>query len=79
MTDSGSHFDNEEVWGYCEVHGIQHIKTPAYTPWTNGLVENTNKILLECLRRMCVPNLDLMEETDAGAWEKWPDYLEEVI
>ena len=28
---------------------------------------------------MCAPNLDLMEEMDAGAWEKWPDYLEEAI
>ena len=77
--DSGSHFNNEEVCRYCEAHDIQHIKMPAYTPWTNSLVENTNKILLEHLRRMCVPNLDLTEEMDAGAWEKWPDYLKEAI
>ena len=79
MTDGVSHFDNEEVHRYCEEHGIQHIKTPAYAPWTNGLVENANKILLECLRRLCAPNLDLGEEMEAVAWEKWPDYLEEAI
>ena len=73
------HFDNEEVHRYCEEHGIQHIKTPAYAPWTNGLVENTNKILLECLRWLCTPNLDLDEEMVAAAWKKWPDYLEEAI
>ena len=78
MTDGGSHFDNEEVRGYCEVHGIQHI-TPAYAPWTNGLVENMNKILLEHLRWLCTPNLDHGIEMEAAAWEKWPDYLEEVI
>ena len=79
MTDSGSHFDNEEVRRYCEAHGIQHIKTPAYTPWTNSLVENANKILLERLRRLCAPNLDHGEEMEAAAWEKWPDYLKEAI
>ena len=79
MTDGSSHFDNEEVRRYCEMHNIQHVKTPAYAPWTNGLVENVNKILLERLRRMCVLNLDLTEEMDAGGWEKWPDYFEEAI
>ena len=79
MMDGGSHFDNEEVHQYCEEHGIQHIKTPAYALWTNGLVENANKILLECLRRLCAPNLNLGEEMEAVAWEKWLDYLEEAI
>src|SRR6266481_7063799 len=82
MTDGGSHFNNEEVQGYCEVQDIRHITTPAYAPWTNGLIENVNKILLGCLRRMCARNLDEMEETDKGPGptpEKWPDHLEEAI
>ena len=79
MMDSGSHFDNEEVHRYCKAHDIQHIKMLAYAPWINGLVENANKILLECLRQMCAPNLDLMEEMDVGAWEKWLDDFEEAI
>src|SRR6266481_4705080 len=82
MTDGGSHFDNEEVQGYCEAQDIRHITTPAYAPWMNGLIENANKILLGHLRRMCAPNLDETEETDTGPGptpEKWPDHLEEAI
>src|SRR6266481_8134430 len=62
MTDGGSHFNNEEVQGCCEVQDIWHITTPAYAPWTNGLIENANKILLSCLRRMCALNLDETED-----------------
>src|SRR6266481_5769705 len=82
MTDGGSHFDNEEVQGYCEVQDIWHVTTPAYAPWMNGLIENTNKILLGRLRQMCAPNLDEMEETGTGPGptpEKWLDHLEEAI
>ena len=50
MTDGGSHFDNEEVNTYCRENGIEHITTPAYTPWTNRLIENLNKILLGHLK-----------------------------
>ena len=31
------------------------------------------------MRRLCAPNLDLDEEMEAVAWEKWPHYLEEAI
>src|SRR6266481_6405159 len=82
MTDGGSHFNNEEVQGYCEVQDIRHITTPAYAPWTNGLIKNANKILLGHLRRMCTLNLDETEETDTGPGpmpEKWLDHLEEAI
>src|SRR6266481_5882427 len=82
MTDGGSYFDNEEVQQYCEAQDIQHITMPAYAPWTNGLIENANKILLGHLRRMCAPNLDETEETGTGPGpmpEKWLDHLEEAI
>jgi len=46
MTDRGSHFDNNEVNAFCSGYGIEHITTPAYAPWTNGLIENVNKIIL---------------------------------
>src|SRR6266481_10001739 len=82
MTDGGLHFNNEEVQGYCEAQDIRHITTPEYAPWMNSLIENTNKILLGRLRRICTPNLDEMEETGTGPSptpEKWPDHLEEAI
>src|SRR6266481_1589400 len=78
MTDGGLHFDNEEVGAYCKAQDIRHITMLAYTPWTNGLVENANKILLGRLKRMCALNLD----ADTGCNpkpEKWPNYLEEAI
>ena len=31
------------------------------------------------MRWLCALNLDLDEEVEAAAWEKWPDYLEEAI
>src|SRR6266481_9401180 len=78
MTDGGSHFNNEEVQAYCEAQDIRHITTPAYTPWTNGLMENANKILLSHLKRMCAPDLDADTGRDPMP-EKWPDFLEEAI
>src|SRR5215472_9317747 len=82
MADGGSHFRNEEVSKFCEARGIQHITTPAYAPWTNGLIENANKILLGRLRRLCAPDIDDSGErsTDAKATPvSWPDHLEEAV
>lgn len=50
MADGGSHFDNGTVSDFCAEHGITHITMAVYTPWVNGLVEGTNKILLGRLK-----------------------------
>lgn len=76
MTDGGKHFDNEEVKTWCEKYNTKHYNTkryvtPTYTPWVNGLIEGTNKLLLGRLKYMCAPHLgednikdvSLLEET----------------
>ena len=82
MTDGGSHFDNEEVDTYCRENNIEHITTPAYTLWTNGLIENSNKILLGRLKRMCAPDLDDAEANDPdpeATPTQWTDHLDEAV
>ncbi len=82
MTDSGSHFDNEDVNTFCSTHGIEHITTPVYAPWTNGLIENTKKILLGRLKRMCAPGMEDMEANDTNTETTpahWTDHVEEAI
>jgi transposase InsO family protein len=84
MSDGGSHFNNNEVDQLCKEEQVQHIVTPAYAPWVNGLIENANRLLLGRLKRLCAPNLDNMEDTTMDANpkplpESWPEYLDEAI
>ncbi len=82
MTDGGSHFNNEEVNKFCEENTIDHITMPAYTPWTNGLIENSNKILLGRLKRMCALDLDDAEANDLdpeATPTQWTDHLDVAI
>src|SRR6266481_9292343 len=82
MTDSSSHFDNKDVNTFCSAHGIEHITTPVYALWTNGLIENTNKILLGRLKRMCAPDTEDMEANDTNMETTpahWTDHVEEAI
>ncbi|KAJ7451527.1 hypothetical protein B0H11DRAFT_1692962, partial [Mycena galericulata] len=80
--DGGSHFLGEEVRRACELN-IVKITTPAYAPFVNGLIENTNKLLIGRLKRKCCPNLDEAEyEGDidpASLPANWPDFFEECI
>ena len=84
MTDGGSHFKNKEVKDFCESKSIKHHVTPAYSPWVNGLVEGTNRLLLHVLKRLCAPELgEDSEEFKAMDWAtlpyKWPDHLQEAV
>src|SRR5271156_6323472 len=83
MSDSGKHFDNKEVCDTCQKWGTKTHVVPAYSPWVNGLVEGTNKILLHVLKRLCAPNLGEDEydamTTDDACLKTWPDHLEEAI
>jgi transposase InsO family protein len=81
MSDGGSHFKNRQVSSFCEENNIKHIITAAYAPWVNGLVENTNKLILNRLKRLCSPDLD---ETPGDVDPKsiprnWPKHLAEAI
>ncbi|KAF8824330.1 hypothetical protein HHX47_DHR8000253 [Lentinula edodes] len=84
MTDNGTHFANKEVEALCAKWGTKQHFTPAYSPWVNGLVEGTNKILLHVLKRLCAPKLgEDSEEFTAMTWDtlpdKWPEFLDEVV
>ena len=82
MSDGGKHFKNNEVRQCCEKWGGRHHVVAAYSPWVNGLVEGTNKILLYVLARLCAP------EVGEDGWQNmnwvdlpktWPDHFEEAI
>ncbi|KZV85796.1 rve-domain-containing protein, partial [Exidia glandulosa HHB12029] len=84
-TDGGSHFDCAEVRDFCAANGIEYTKTPPYSPWANGLVEDCNKILLARLRRYCQPDFDA-DETGMSAKDmaahtptKWPDFFAQAL
>lgn len=82
MSDGGKHFKNNEVQQCCEKWGSRHHVIAAYSPWINGLVEGTNKILLYILARLCAP------EVGEDGWQgmnwndlpkAWPDHFDEAI
>jgi hypothetical protein len=82
MTDGGKHFKNNEVRQCCEKWGSRHHVVAAYSPWINGLVEGTNKILLYVLARLCAPEVgedgwQTMNWTDLP--KTWPDLFDEAI
>ena len=82
MSDGGKHFKNNEVWQCCEKWGSRHHVVAAYSPWVNGLVEGTNKILLYVLARLCAPEVGedgwrAMKWTDLP--KAWPDHFDEAI
>jgi transposase InsO family protein len=82
QSDGGRHFDNDEVDNICEEWGIKHIVTAAYSPWVNGLVEGTNKLLLYVLARLCAPELgeDGWRTTSReNVPRSWPDHFDEAI
>jgi hypothetical protein len=57
MTDGGPEFDNKELREACAGWGTKLEICPAYSPWVNKLLEGTNAILLNRLKRMCAPDL----------------------
>jgi hypothetical protein len=82
MSDGGKHFKNNEVRQCCEKWGGRHHVVAAYSPWINGLVEGTNKILLYVLARLCAPEVG-EDGWQAMSWtdlpKKWPDHFDEAI
>jgi transposase InsO family protein len=82
MVDGGKHFNNKEVREFCEKWGTDVHVVSAYSPWVNGLVEGTNKLLLHILKRLCAPDLndDEIERMKIEDLPKsWPDHFDEAI
>ena len=78
MVDSGSHFNCKEVQDYCTSIGTKLHVVAAYAPWLNGLLERSNGILLNTLKRLCAPglgedNYKSMAEKDIPS--SWPEHL----
>ena len=79
MVDGGPEFDNKELREECERRGTKLQICPAYSPWVNGLLEGTNRILLDRLKRMCAPDLGEDEYSEMDLPENWPEHLDAAI
>ena len=82
MSDGGSHFTSHEVTEFCEASGTKTHVVPAYSPWVNGLVEGTNKLLIYILARLCAPELgeDGWREMSMNNLPRnWPDHFLNTI
>jgi hypothetical protein len=79
MTDGGPEFDNDELQAECVKRGTKLQICPAYSPWVNGLLEGTNAILLNRLKRLCAPDLGEDESAESDVPNNWPDHLEAAV
>lgn len=68
VTDGSSEFKGE-VDRQCEAEGIRHHVSPAWSSWSNGLVEGTNRLLIERLRR----------STGIQLRDQWNKHLEGAV
>ena len=82
MLDGRTHFNCEPVKAFCKSWGCKSHIVSAYSPWINGLVEGTNKILLHILKQLCAPGLG-EDEYDKMTWDSlpktWPLHLNAAV
>src|SRR5882762_6138136 len=82
LSDGGSYFDFIEVRSFCESIGTKHHVVAAYAPWLNGLLERSNGILLNALKRLCTPGLgedDYKSMATKDIPSSWPNHLDTAI
>lgn len=83
MVDGGSHFNNAEVCNFCKSCSTKLHVIAQYSAWVNRLVEETNKILLGVLKRVCVPGLGEDEYAEMADFshlpKNWPDHLDKTV
>ena len=79
MADGGPEFDNKELRDKCTRRGTKLEICLAYSPWVNGLLEGTNVILLNRLKRMCAPDLGEDKYTGMEIPANLPDHLEAAV
>ncbi len=63
LSDNGTEFKNKVLEAICRQYGIKQTFTAAYHPASNGLVERTNRKILEILRHAV--------DTTQEAWQDW--------
>jgi hypothetical protein len=71
MADRGNHFNNDAVSVFCETRRCKLHTVAAYLPWINGLVEETNKLLLHVLKWLCAPEVGEDQDQEM-TWENMP-------
>ena len=67
ISDKGVHF-RAEVDTLLQKYGIQHHRSSAYRPQTNGTIEATNKNIKNILRKMVEISQDLSEKLLFALW-----------
>ena len=67
ILDRGVHFRGE-VDTLLQRYGIQHHRSSAYRPQTNGAVEATNKNIKRILRKMIETSRDWSENLPFALW-----------
>ena len=53
VCDNGTHFKAKKFQKFCEEHGIKLVFTTAFRPQSNGMVEQTNKVLKDYIAKYC--------------------------
>ena len=51
LTDNGGEFSNDSFREMCEQFNVVSATTPGESPWSNGVVERHNGVLMETVRR----------------------------
>lgn len=82
LADGGPHFDCDVVHNCCNNMGAKLIIVAVKAVWLNRLLEGSNKIILNALKKCCTPNLgkddyEAMEKKDIP--NTWPDHLDTII
>ena len=67
ISDRGAHF-RAEVETLLQKYGIQHHRSSAYRPQTNGAVEAANKNIKRILRKMVKTSRDWSEKLSFVLW-----------
>ena len=67
ISDRGSHF-RAEVDTLLQRYGVQHHRSSAYRPQTNGAVEAANKNIKRILRKMVETSRDWLEKLPFALW-----------
>ena len=67
ILDRGVHFRGE-VDTLVQEYGIQHHRSSAYRPQTNGAVEAVNKNIKRILRKMVETSRDCSEKLSFALW-----------
>ena len=56
ISDNGTEFNNELMQNLCDVFGVQKVNILPYHPASNGLVERTNRKILDVFRHTVGPD-----------------------